>query len=73
MKPKQLKVQCRECKFFEKGSDGLLFCRRPHPLTGERYVISKWCQSERQGGKFIAKIFNKCGREGRFFEPNDEV
>jgi len=66
---------CKDCRYFAVG-DIFRGCRHPKNLvidysTGEtKTKLSP--RGQRSDGWLVARLFNWCGKEARWFEPREE-
>lgn len=66
---------CKDCKFSEE-QFFLLRCIRPtfvSPVDGCYQPRNAYCSNERYDGWLNARIFDSCGKEGRYFETKENV
>ena len=64
-------VLCKDCQHFEpQGYCNLAACQRVSVITGQHIYDYNWdtqCAQVRKGNWLVARLFGRCGREGRFF------
>lgn len=68
---KEIKL-CINCKNY-CGVSGIHTCTRTLKkidlVTGKSQIETYTCYYQRMCGYIDARLFNKCGKEGRFFQP----
>lgn len=63
---------CKDCKHYVKGPSKVDVCNRKNVIDKSTVnALSSTCELERSYGALKARIFDRCGLEGRFYEPNE--
>lgn len=62
---------CKDCKHHVRGV-ALNWCNRKNAVDKDAINhLSSSCQVERSYNFLRTRIFDGCGREGRFYEPKE--
>ena len=66
---------CKDCKHIGKSPLGTLnHCMRvvgTSVLDGSDKYVDEYCSIERSTGWLLSRLFNFCGKEGRFYEEKE--
>lgn len=68
---------CKDCKHIDESPFGTLtYCTRvvgTNLLDGSPESVDNYSNYERSAGWLASRLFNLCGKEGRFFEEKDNA
>lgn len=66
---------CKDCKHLGRSPVGNLnHCQRiigTNLLDGGNKYVDEYCSIERSTGWLASRLFNYCGKEGRFFDSKE--